>query len=110
MNVNFFGQAVDVFLEVEVPREKAAAFERRYYDITGVMPVLGAGYQHQSNKWALEARVYFNGTPRLLRDISLAGLGYEAGRRPYHSRRAFRINSNEFFWSLVKSGYRLGEN
>lgn len=110
MNVKFFGQAVDVFLEVEVREEKAAAFESEYYNIAGVIPVLGSGYQHQPNKWGLEARVYFNGTPRLLRAISLAGLRYETGRRPYHSRRAFRINNNDFFWSLVQSGYRLGEN
>ncbi|GHC22139.1 hypothetical protein [Aidingimonas halophila] len=110
MNIGFFGQATDVFLEVEVPQKKAQLFEAEYLNITGTMPVLGTGYQYQDKKWGREVRVYFNGEAELLDEFASTDVHVEQGDRPYRSRWAYRINNSDFFWSLVRAGYRLGEN
>lgn len=110
MNVGFFSQATDVFLEVEVPQEKAHSFDTEYLKITGTMPVLGPGYKYQSNKWGREVRVYFNAEAELLDDLASIDVYVEQRERPYQTYRTYRINDRDFFWSLIRAGYRLGEN
>lgn len=110
MNVGFFGQAADVFLEVEVNPDAAHDFESEYLDLTGTAPVLGSGYQHQPNKWGREVRVYFNGEAELLDDLASVDVHVEQGVRPYRARWVYRTNDRDFFWSLIRAGYRLGEN
>lgn len=112
MKLDFFAKnARDVVLEVEVNPSKAASFEEDYRSIAGSAPVLGVGYQHQPNKWGIEPRIYFNSDVDLLDNFAALGISVEvAERRPYRERWKYRVNNSDFFWGLVKSGYRLGEN
>jgi hypothetical protein len=110
MDVSFFSDAQDVLLEVEINEDGVSRFESEYMEITGVTPRIGVGYQHQNNKWGAEFRVYFNADLDVTDELSDNGVHVESGGRPYRSSRTYRINNREFFWSLVNSGYRLGEN
>ncbi|WDK30858.1 hypothetical protein [Xanthomonas campestris] len=111
MNFDYFIKNVsDIFIEVEVHPEKASKFEADYYSLTGEYPVVGTGYQHQENKWGMECRIYFNSGIDLSDLVSSSGVNVEQGSRPYRDERKFRINNNEFFWSLIRVGYRLGAN
>lgn len=110
MDVSFFSDAWDVLLEVEINKSGASRFESEYREITGVTPRIGVGYQHQNNKWGGEFRVYFNADLDVIDELSYNGVHVESGDRPYRSSRKYRINNREFFWSLVNSDYRLGEN
>lgn len=110
MDVDFFNQATDVFLEVEINPNSAQRFEVRYESICGSRPVLGDGYQHQSNKWGGEFRVYFNCDADLSDEFTSIDVYVEHGARPYRSRWQYRANNQEFFWSLINAGYRLGQN
>ena len=110
MNIEFLDRLNDVFLEVEVNPKGAARFEEQYRDITGEIPTLGNGYQHQPNKWGREVRVYFNSTADLEDDFTSIDVHVEQGNRPYRDEWQYRTNSFEFFWELVRLGYRLGQN
>ena len=110
MNIDFFKNATDVVLEVEVNPNAAARFESRYSDITGLTPRLGEGYQHQPNKWGLEVRVYFNSETDMSDEFTDIDVYVEHGDRPYRNRWLYRLNDRDFFWSLVEAGFRLGEN
>ncbi len=110
MNTDFFKDATDVVLEVEVNPDAAARFESRYRAITGSDPKLGVGYQHQPNKWGLEVRVYFNSEVDMSDEFTSIDVYVEQGDRPYRKLWVYRLNDREFFWSLVEAGYRLGEN
>lgn len=110
MKISFFKAATDVLLEAEVSPEKQNQFEADYYALTGQMPTEGAHYQAQPNKWGAELRVYFNSDTDLSDEFSALHINVEEGRRPYHSQCRYRVNNNDFFWELVKSGYRLGGN
>ncbi|MBQ0762092.1 hypothetical protein [Marinobacter psychrophilus] len=110
MDVNFFSKACDVLLEVEINESGALRFENEYLEITGVAPRIGIGYQYQSNKWGREFRVYFNADLDIIDELVDKDVHVESGDRPYRSSRTYRINNRDFFWSLVNSGYRLGEN
>jgi hypothetical protein len=110
MDVSFFSKVSDVLLEVEINQNGATRFEKEYRDSTGVMPCIGLGYQHQNNKWGGEYRVYFNANLDVVDELEDKGIHVESGDRPYRSSRTYRINNRDFFWSLVSSGYRLGEN
>jgi hypothetical protein len=105
----FFKKFKGCRLEAEVPPAHKARFEEQYYRTTGRNPVEGPAYQTQSNKWGLEARIYFNGSVVLLDE--LADRGYlTTETATYRGEYAHRINSVDLFWDLVSAGYRLGEN
>ena len=111
MNVSFFSASVTgAYLEAEVHPNAAGKFEADYLQITGEMPVIGEGYQHQPNKWGAECRIYFNCDSDLNDEFSVLGIDVEEGARPYKQEWRFRVNNNEFFWALVRAGYRLGRN
>jgi len=110
MDISFFRDAKDVFLEAEVNPNSANRLEGKYQDVAGSAPVLGEGYQHQRNKWGTEVRVYFNCDSDLSLEFSNIDVYVERGSRPYRSRWRYRTNDREFFWALVKAGYRLGDN
>ncbi|MGP9807295.1 hypothetical protein ACT3TQ_01180 [Halomonas sp. AOP12-C2-37] len=110
MDVDFFSEASDVLLEVEVNKSHAAQFEDQYLATTGEHPSLGSGYQHQNNKWGGEYRIYFNADFNIIGALSDIGVHVEQGGRPYRSSRRCRVNNKEFFWALVALGYRLGES
>ena len=110
MDVSFFNQASDVRLEVEINPKFSDRFEEKYRELTGKKPVLGGEYQHQSNKRGREFRVYFNSNKNVLDELELAGVYVESAGRSYQSNRAYRINDRDFFWSLIRFGYRLGDN
>lgn len=110
MNIGFFTGATDVVLEVEVNPNAADRFETRYQAITGTLPELGNGYQHQENKWGLEVRVYFNSEVDMSDEFTTIDVHVEQANRPYRKRWVYRVNDREFFWALVDAGYRLGEN
>ncbi|VTR97581.1 hypothetical protein [Tuwongella immobilis] len=98
--------ASDVHLEVEVAASRIQDFLARYQEITGVTPTR---YQTQPNKFGLEGRIYFNGTPEQV--AHLQGLGYHVqGPRTsgyLYDQFAYRIDSVELFWVLVNHGFRL---
>lgn len=110
MNIDFLEHLQDVFLEVEVNPKGAAGFDAEYSEITGQIPSLGDGYQYQHNKWGRELRVYFNTTEDLEDDFISIDVYVEQGQRPYRDEWHYRTNSSEFFWALVRLGYRLGQN
>ncbi len=110
MDVSFFSKARDVLLEVEINENGAIRFETEYRDLTGVKPCIGIGYQHQNNKWGGEYRIYFNSDLDIVDELIDKDIHVESGGRPYRSSRTYRINNREFFWALISSGYRLGEN
>ena len=110
MDLDFFDNATDVVLEIEINPKGAAQFEHRYNAVTGVHPNVGRYYQHQPNKWGMECRVYFNSEDDLSDEFTSLGIYVEEGDRPYRQQWAYRTNDREFFWELLQKGYRLGEN
>ncbi|WP_141638669.1 hypothetical protein [Halomonas sp. KM-1] len=110
MDIDFFNQAKDVFLEAEVNPDRAAAFEQKCTELTGAPPILGEGYQHQPNKWGSELRAYFNSDVDLFDEFAAIGIEVEHGARPYRENRRYRVNNAQFVWELLGRGYRLGEN
>lgn len=110
MDVDFFSSAKDVVLEVEVNPKGCTNFEGDYALLTGVTPVVGDHYQLQPNKWGRELRVYFNTTEDLSDEFTNIGVYVEEGGRPYRGQWRYRINDREFFWAVVRAGYRLGIN
>lgn len=111
MDIDFFKAATDVFLEVEVNPKAADKFEQKYQDLTGETPILGNGYQHQPNKWGLETRVYFNTQSDISDEFSAIGVYVEQSEkdRGYRDFWKYRTNDPNFFWALVRAGYRLGQ-
>ena len=105
--------SMSILLEAEVAPGSQAKFEERYLAATGVTVSPGAPvyYQSQANKWGPELRVYFNDI-ELARSLMARGLNVEEGRDGYRSGEyRFRVNNNEYWWSLVEiDGLRLGPN
>lgn len=111
MNIEFFTSNVSCFfVEVEVHPDRAAIFVDKYSQISGETPVVGAGYQYQRNKWGTECRIYFNSMVDLSCKFAELKINVEKGARSYKSKYNYRINSCEFFWSLINAGHRLGVN
>jgi len=110
MDTEFFRDASDIVLEIEINPRGALRFENRYEDVTGERPVLGVFYQHQPNKWGMECRVYFNSSKDLSDEFTSLDIYVEEGIRPYRDKWKYRTNDREFFWGLIDQGYRLGEN
>ena len=105
----FYQAFGSIRLEAEVPPKSQAGFEKKYSDITGSWPPAGPEYQSQSNKWGVEARIYFNGTVDLLDE--LADRGFQVTENAtYRKEYAHRINNVDLFWDLVDAGFRLGDN
>ncbi|MCW0435567.1 MULTISPECIES: hypothetical protein [Xanthomonas] len=108
MDISFFRENVTgAYLEAEVNPSAVDKFEAAYQQITGMIPVVGEGYQHQPNKWGAECRVYFNCDSDLSDEFSVLEIEVEEGARPYKQEWRFRVNNNEFFWALIRAGYRL---
>jgi hypothetical protein len=105
-----FADADDILLEAEVAPAMQAQFESNYAAITGTSPAGHQHYQSQPNKWGLECRVYFNAPPSVVADLHAAGYHVEDRDGGYHGDYAYRINSVDLFWELVRRGYRLGPN
>lgn len=111
MNSAFFVDVVTAsFLEVEINPSGVPQFRAKYERLTGRRPVLGVGYQYQPNKWGGEYRIYFNCVGDLDDEFTNLGIDVERGRRPYRSEFTFRVNNKDFFWDLIRSGFRLGRN
>ncbi|WP_374267243.1 hypothetical protein [Zoogloea sp.] len=111
MNISFFpANVTGAYLEAEVHPNGIEQFDADYLQITGEMPVIGRGYQRQPNKWGTECRIYFNCNGDLNDEFAMLGIDVEEGSRPYKQEWRFRVNNNEFFWALVRAGYRLGKN
>lgn len=112
MDVEFFkNNATDVLLEVEINPKYAANFEKEYAERTKQTPESGSSYQHQSNKWGGEYRIYFNSEHDILDGFATLDIDVEqAPSRPYRGHLKYRVNNQAFFWALVAVGYRLGEN
>lgn len=110
MNIDFFEDATDVVLEVEVNPNAVCEFESWYQAETGLKPKLGVGYQRQPNKWGLEVRVYFNTEVDMSNEFASIGVHVEQGKRPYRKRWVYRLNNRTFFEKLIAAGYRLGQN
>jgi hypothetical protein len=96
--------------QAEVPPQARASFEENYYLSTGRRPTLHRdGYypieiETTYDKWAPELRIYF---PEYGGRLDLPP---EVEVRPGNTEGALRINSNQFWWRLVRVGFRLGTN
>ncbi len=111
MNVSFFLENVaGVYLEAEVHPNGVEQFNANYSQITGREPIVGQGYQIQPNKWGTECRIYFNCNHDLNDDFLVLGIDVEQGARPYKQWWKYRVNNNDFFWELIRTGYKLGNN
>ncbi len=110
MNIDFFRNAADIVLEIEINPNGSSRFEDRYERITGERPVTGNSYQHQPNKWGMECRVYFNSQQDLSDEFTSLDIYVEESERPYRNNWKYRTNDRDFFWELIEKGYRLGEN
>lgn len=110
MKIDFIDKMTDVLLEVEVNPSGASRFEDEYREITGDPPTPGSGYQQQKNKWGREVRVYFNSEENLKDEFTSIDVCVDHGQRPYRDQWRYRTNNSDFFWELVRRGYRLGRN
>lgn len=99
----------NVLLEAEVAPSQRTKFQEEYKQRTGQAPRLGKYYQLQRNKFGAELRVYFDASEKTVTRLKTK---FTVERRAggYHGDREFRINTQNFFWHMVKRGYRLGEN
>lgn len=111
MDITFFtNNAKNILLETEIHPDQADQFEENYLHITGIRPVTGPHYQHQPQKWGAECRIYFNCDRDLTNDFKQLKIHVEQARRLYREEWKYRVNNNEFFWALIRAGYRLGKN
>lgn len=96
-------------LEAEVAPKRRAGFETRYAFLTDSRPEPDGAYQIQANKFGVEARVYFNATEDDIKNLRRAGFNvtFTAG---YRNEYAYRINSVDLFWDLIRKGFKLGDN
>ncbi len=91
-----------------MPPQSQPGFEENYYLVTRVRPVLhNSGYYPIEivttyDKWGPELRIYFPDS----------GLNLEfpptVDVRPGNAPRTLRINNNDFWWQLIRVGFRLG--
>jgi hypothetical protein len=94
--------------QAEVPPQSQANFEEKYFMLTGARPQVGRdGYFPISivttyDKWGPELRIYFPDSGRRLEFPS--GVDVRGG----HAPGMLRINNNDFWWKLVRVGFRLG--
>jgi hypothetical protein len=95
--------------QAEVPGHSSGSFEQKYFLEAGSRPVAHVnGYypisvQHQSEKWGPELRIYLPAPPvgiDLPPDVDLRQA--DGG--------LLRINNNNYWWSLVRIGFRLGRS
>ncbi|MFA7098363.1 MAG: hypothetical protein WC383_18000 [Gammaproteobacteria bacterium] len=105
-----FSNVGEVFLEVEVKPDRRDEFNKKYLALTGDDPSTSLYVQNQPDKWGLECRIYFNGDTKCIEELSKLGHHVETDRKQYRNEFSNRVNSQELFWELVKSGYRLGPN
>jgi len=111
MGLKIYGKFMRLLLEAEVAPTSESEFVQQYAAITGEDPRRSGYMQQQPNKWGIEARIYFDCEDWVC--DSMRKLGYTVEDRPgggYRAEFAYRINSQELFWHLVRHGYRLGEN
>jgi hypothetical protein len=94
--------------QAEVPPQAQANFDERYFMLAGLRPQVGRdGYFPISirttyDKWGPELRIYFpHRGPRLEFPPSV-------DVRDGHAPGMLRINNNDFWWKLVRIGFRLG--
>lgn len=96
----------NLLLEVEAHPDSIANFMKRYRDLTGGNPPVGS-VQSQSNKWGVEARVYFNASSETVDELQNDGYEVSDAHRGYKDEYRYRINSQELFWLLIEEGQRL---
>jgi len=96
----------NLLLEVEAHPDSIASFKRRYKNETDENPPAGS-VQSQSNKWGVEARVYFNASLETVEKLQNDEYEVSDAHRGYKNEYQYRINSEKLFWLLVGEGYRL---
>jgi len=113
------------FLEICITDKDRARFERLYLAATSETPNKEDGYwerdlHNKADAWGIEYRIYFKTvTPWLIESLNKIGvrveqpkhmIAIELGKHhPEHDYK-LRIANSDFFWQMVKYGYRLGEN
>ena len=111
MKHSTYSRFVRLLLEVEVSPQSASDFANKYGVLTGESARTSPYYQVQPNKWGLEARIYFDAPDVVVENLRM--LGHHVELRDgggYRADFAYRVNSEQLFWTLVRHGYRLGEN
>lgn len=123
--LKLFEKFENVYLEVCVPDEHKARFEREYVirSNSSAKDIDGYNDRHRTKKynaWGIEFRVYFKTSVDWVVD-SLKKLGFHTeisdkliavefnGEHPEHGYK-HRVSNQELFWKLIDYGYRLGEN
>ena len=91
----------------EVPRRSQAPFEEKYRNMTGYRPGLHEDKYFlmdtvtNYDKWGPELRIYLPDRD----DVEFPpGVELRSGRNP----GTVRINNNNYWWQLVRVGFRLG--
>ena len=91
----------------EVPQKSRDAFEENYRNITGHRPILHKDKYFpievvkDYDKWGPELRIYFPDEDELVFPPSVQ-------LKPGHRPGTLRINNNDYWWQLVRVGFRLG--
>ena len=91
----------------EIPPKSQAPFEEKYRNMTGYRPVLHKDKYfpvdavRDYDKWGLELRIY-------LPDRNDLEFPPDVELRSGTASRTFRINNNNYWWQLVRVGFRLG--
>lgn len=96
-------------LHAEVPPQSQPGFEENYLMLVGVRPKLHVDNYFPIHivttwdKWGPELRIYF---PEVKHNVDLPpGVDLKAGNEP----GILRVNNNQFWWTLIKLGFRLGK-
>ena len=99
----------NLLIECEVTSDKAMRLINKYEKTSG-RQVDSRFIKIQNNKWGAEYRMYFDASKSVVDGFRNLGYHIEERVSGYGSDRAYRINSEELFWELIKRGYRLGPN
>ncbi len=105
-----FSNVGEVFLEVEVKPECRDEFNKKYIALTGEDPSTSPYVQNQTDKWGLECRIYFNGDTKCIAALNKLEYHVETDRKQYRDEFSNRVNSQDLFWELINSGYKLVPN
>lgn len=87
-------------LQAEAHPADAPRFTAKYRELTGGK---GPSVFSRSQRGVAVA-VYFNGTEVMAKNIEM--LGYEV-KRFQHGAWQFCVESEEFFWKMIRNGFRL---
>ena len=123
--LKLFEKFNECFLEICITDKDRARFESLYLAATGQTPNKEDGYwerdlHNKADAWGIEYRIYFKTkTSWLIESLAKIGVRVEQPKHmiaielgKHHPEHGYklRIANSDFFWDMVRYGYRLGKN